>query len=202
MVVSALARGGGALALGVVLGTMLALLGAGRLWLRAPAAAPTSGERPARTAAPGRQRPPSAPDVGRAREGLKRGSERARRADLAVAGRARAVRDHAQRGRLGDLLLARRRRRPRARAHAARLPARRALLRGHDGHLRRGQLAAPRARRRLDVRPLRLRRALELRRRLGDPARLPDRDGDRRGRHLGVPRASSGASSTTAASEP
>ena len=33
MVVSALARGGGALALGVVLGTMLALLGAGRLWL-------------------------------------------------------------------------------------------------------------------------------------------------------------------------
>jgi hypothetical protein len=33
MAVSALARGGGALALGVVLGTMLALLGAGRLWL-------------------------------------------------------------------------------------------------------------------------------------------------------------------------
>jgi multisubunit Na+/H+ antiporter MnhB subunit len=33
MVVSALTRGGGALALGVVLGTMLALLGAGRLWL-------------------------------------------------------------------------------------------------------------------------------------------------------------------------
>ena len=33
MVVSALARGGGALALGVVLGTMLALLGVGRLWL-------------------------------------------------------------------------------------------------------------------------------------------------------------------------
>ena len=33
MVVSALARGGGALALGIVLGTMLALLGAGRLWL-------------------------------------------------------------------------------------------------------------------------------------------------------------------------
>jgi multisubunit Na+/H+ antiporter MnhB subunit len=33
MVISALARGGGALALGVVLGTMLALLGAGRLWL-------------------------------------------------------------------------------------------------------------------------------------------------------------------------
>jgi multisubunit Na+/H+ antiporter MnhB subunit len=33
MVVLAVARGGGALALGVVLGTMLALLGAGRLWL-------------------------------------------------------------------------------------------------------------------------------------------------------------------------
>jgi len=33
MIVSALARGGGALALGVVLGTMLVLLGAGRLWL-------------------------------------------------------------------------------------------------------------------------------------------------------------------------
>jgi hypothetical protein len=33
MVISALARGGGVLALGVVLGTMLALLGAGRLWL-------------------------------------------------------------------------------------------------------------------------------------------------------------------------
>ena len=33
MVILALARGGGALALGVVLGTMLALIGAGRLWL-------------------------------------------------------------------------------------------------------------------------------------------------------------------------
>jgi hypothetical protein len=33
MVVSALARGGGPLALGVVLGVMLAALGAGRLWL-------------------------------------------------------------------------------------------------------------------------------------------------------------------------
>ena len=33
MVVLALARGGGALALGVVLGALLALLGAGRLWL-------------------------------------------------------------------------------------------------------------------------------------------------------------------------
>jgi hypothetical protein len=33
MVVSALAHGGGPLALGVVLGTLLALLGAGRFWL-------------------------------------------------------------------------------------------------------------------------------------------------------------------------
>jgi hypothetical protein len=33
MVVSTLVRGGGPLALGVVLGTMLALLGAGRVWL-------------------------------------------------------------------------------------------------------------------------------------------------------------------------
>jgi hypothetical protein len=33
MVVTALARGGGVLALGVVLGTLFALLGAARLWL-------------------------------------------------------------------------------------------------------------------------------------------------------------------------
>jgi hypothetical protein len=33
MVVSALARGGGALAVGVVFGVLLAALGAGRLWL-------------------------------------------------------------------------------------------------------------------------------------------------------------------------
>jgi hypothetical protein len=33
MVVSALARGGGPLAFGVILGTMFALLGAARLWL-------------------------------------------------------------------------------------------------------------------------------------------------------------------------
>jgi hypothetical protein len=33
MVVSALARGGGPLALGVLLGTLLALVGAGRFWL-------------------------------------------------------------------------------------------------------------------------------------------------------------------------
>jgi hypothetical protein len=33
MIVSTLVRGGGPLALGVILGVMLALLGAGRLWL-------------------------------------------------------------------------------------------------------------------------------------------------------------------------
>jgi hypothetical protein len=33
MIVSAITRGGGALAVGVVLGTALVLLGAGRLWL-------------------------------------------------------------------------------------------------------------------------------------------------------------------------
>jgi hypothetical protein len=33
MVATALARGGGALAIGVVLGSLLALVGAGRLWL-------------------------------------------------------------------------------------------------------------------------------------------------------------------------
>jgi hypothetical protein len=33
MIVSALARGGGALAVGVVVGTLLAALGAARLWL-------------------------------------------------------------------------------------------------------------------------------------------------------------------------
>ena len=45
MVVSALARGGGALALGVVLGTMLALLGAGRLWLARARGGGSAGER-------------------------------------------------------------------------------------------------------------------------------------------------------------
>jgi hypothetical protein len=44
MVTSAVARGGGALALGVVVGTLLALLGAGRLWL-ARGAASRGGER-------------------------------------------------------------------------------------------------------------------------------------------------------------
>jgi hypothetical protein len=44
MVTSALARGGGALALGVVLGSLLGLLGAARLWL-ARGAGSRGGER-------------------------------------------------------------------------------------------------------------------------------------------------------------
>ena len=38
LVVTALARGGGALAVGVVVGVLFALLGAGRLWLARPGA--------------------------------------------------------------------------------------------------------------------------------------------------------------------
>jgi hypothetical protein len=38
LVVAALARGGGALAVGVVVGVLFALLGAGRLWLARPSA--------------------------------------------------------------------------------------------------------------------------------------------------------------------
>ena len=41
LIVATLARGGGALALGLVVGVLLALLGAGRLWL----ARPRAGER-------------------------------------------------------------------------------------------------------------------------------------------------------------
>jgi hypothetical protein len=44
MVVSTLARGGSALAIGVVLGVPLALVGAGRLWLARGAGSP-GGER-------------------------------------------------------------------------------------------------------------------------------------------------------------
>jgi hypothetical protein len=41
LIVATLARGGGALALGLVVGVLFALLGAGRLWL----ARPRTGER-------------------------------------------------------------------------------------------------------------------------------------------------------------
>lgn len=44
MVILSLAKGGGPLALGVVLGTMLAAIGALRLWFAGPARAPGDGE--------------------------------------------------------------------------------------------------------------------------------------------------------------
>jgi hypothetical protein len=44
MVASTLARGGGASALGVVLGVMLTLIGCGRLWLARAAHTHTHGE--------------------------------------------------------------------------------------------------------------------------------------------------------------
>ena len=121
MVVSALARGGGALALGVVLGhdARAARRGAG-LAASAPATATaTRGERPGEDG-PGAEDRRASQMSERARWALRRGSERARVRDRAHARRARAVRDHAQRGRLGDLLLARRGGGPRARAHAGR----------------------------------------------------------------------------------
>jgi hypothetical protein len=44
MVASTLARGGGAMTLGVVLGVMLTLIGSGRLWLARSAHTHTHGE--------------------------------------------------------------------------------------------------------------------------------------------------------------
>ena len=61
----------------------------------------------------------------------------------------------------------------RARAHAGRLPRRRPVLRRDDDDLRRGRVAAPGARGLDGVRALRVQRAVVVRRRLGDPARLP-----------------------------
>ncbi len=120
--------------------------------------------------------------------------------------RAHAERACAVRARLHDvgqlgLLRARRRRAARARADAGRLPRRRRLLRARLDDVRRGRGAAPRARRLVGLRALRLQRAGQLRRRLGDPARL--RDPDRRhGLHGDeLPRASSGRRSATARRE-
>ena len=78
--------------------------------------------------------------------------------------------------RLLDLLRARARRRPRTRADAADLPRRRPALRADDHDLRRGRRDVHRARRIDDARPPCLQRAGQLRRRLGDPDRLRDRD--------------------------
>ena len=87
-----------------------------------------------------------------------------------------AVRRRLLGGRLLDLLLARAGRRLRPRADAAGLPRRRARLRPQHPQLRRGRVDVRRARRLGDVRPPRLQRAGQLRRRLGDPDRLRDRD--------------------------
>ena len=70
---------------------------------------------------------------------------------------------------------------------AARIRRRGDLLRGDDADLRGGELAPPGAGRRVDLRPLRVRRAVELHRRLGDRPRLPDRDGAVRVRDPGLP---------------
>ena len=79
-----------------------------------------------------------------------------------------AVRDHLDVARERDLLLARDRRRERARADAARLPRRRRVLRADGDDVRRGRVAAPGAGGLDGLRALRLQRAVELRRRLGD----------------------------------
>ena len=65
-------------------------------------------------------------------------------------------------------------------ADAAGVRRRGTVLRAHHAHLRRGQLAAPRARRGVRPGPVRLQRAVELHRGLGDPPGLPDRAGHRR----------------------
>ncbi len=87
---------------------------------------------------------------------------------------ARPLRDHLHRRRRGAVLLARRRRAARAGADAGRLPRRRAVLPPGGDDVRRGRVAAPGPRRRDGLRPLRVQRARELHRRLGDGARLRD----------------------------
>ena len=100
------------------------------------------------------------------------------RHDRAAPRRPAPVRDRLQHGRLVDLLRARRRRGVRARAHAGRVPGRRPAVRDHDADVLRGHDRASRARRLGGHGALRVQRALELHRGLGDPARLPDPDRD------------------------
>ena len=190
---SALARGGGVLALGVVVGACFALAGAGRLWLLRGA--------PRRTAVSDARGRSGQALAGRARDELRRRSEFAGRAGGARARRAGALRDHAERGRGRALRDRRRGRRGRPRAHAGRVPRRRPVPRRHAAHLHRGKLAASRARRGVEHRQVRLQRVLELRRGLGDPARLHDRDGDRRDRHHPLHRRASGTAPTTGATQ-
>ena len=132
-----------------LLGVLFVAAGAGRLWRRR-AATPSARTPPARLSA----------------EALRRG--------LGLAG---AVRDRLHVVASVDLLLARRRRRSArsgSRRSSSSSPA--CSSRCSCADLRRGRLAAPGARRRDRLRPLRLQRAGQLRRRLGDPARLPDPD--------------------------
>ena len=86
--------------------------------------------------------------------------------------------------RLVDLLRPRRHRRVRPRPDAGRLRHLRADLRRHRRHLRRGDRDVPRGRRLLQLRPPRLQRVRQLRRRLGADAQLHDH-----GRDLGLLRA-------------
>ena len=174
MVVTALARGGGPLALGVVARLCSPCSAPGGSTCRARAA---RRERGPRAAGWGGRPPASGPRCGRARRcaGSERAGLRVTRglgepALFAITLSAVVASIYFALGVVaGDAL---------GLTPLVYLLAGR-LLRGHDAHLRRGQLAPPGARRRLDVRALRVRRALELHRRLGDPPRLPDRDGDR-----------------------
>ena len=135
-----------------------------------------------------RRRAPAGSTRSGAGEGRPPAPARPARGAQARHGLARAVR-HRPGAAVGVAVLrARRRRRQRARLQLARLPRGLAVLRAARALLHGGRLAAPGARRRDGHRPLRLQRAVELRRRLGDPARLPDPDRDHRVRDDGLRR--------------
>ena len=156
----------------------------------------------ARHADGARVRRRSAPGASGSARGWAREPSRGRRtaAGAAAAPRPRgslALRRRLLGGRLLDLLLARGRRRPRPRADAADLPRRRPAVRPDDAHLRRGRGDVPRARRLVDVRPLRLQRAGLVHRRLGDPDRLPDRHRPGGDLRPALPRRRSPGASTT-----
>ena len=151
--------GGGALAIGLIFGVLFIAAGAGRLYLEA---APL------------------------ACRGLKAAHRRPARPAQA-ARQPGAVRDRPGLHRRLDLLLHRPRGRARARADLAGVPGRRAAVRRRRALLRRGRVAAPGARRRDGDRPLRVQRAGQLHRRLGDLPGLPDPRRAVRVRHHGLP---------------
>ncbi len=97
-----------------------------------------------------------------------------------------AVRDRPGLHRRVGLLRARARHPGRARLRVAGLRGVGRVLRPRGALLRGGRLAAPGARRRDGHRPLRVQRAAELHRRLGDPARLHPADRDHRVRDHGL----------------